>query len=252
MRRRALLVVTLLIGSAWAEGLVLRTASQVGLPHKYNRGKAGHQGFCIDYLQGLQQVDPGLSFTGLEQNLPTPRIEAELAASRLDVFVGLLKTPERAKVMRFIDSPGLYGVQHQVAIRADDDLLVNNFDDIRALGREGVILATRSTGYYSFLSAQRGLVIDVGTSDLTQSLHKLLKGRGRMVYEAGANLRRVIEANGLAEQVRILPAVFHREQQAVACSPSLPEASVARLSAAMNVLEASGEAQRLRLAYGLA
>ncbi|MDR7333176.1 hypothetical protein [Roseateles asaccharophilus] len=99
MRRRLALPLSLLLGwlqpMAHAEALLLRLAAQTGLPHKYNVGGEGQPGFCLEYIQALSQVDPGLRCSGLDDMLPTLRIEQELAAGRVEVFFGMLKTPER-------------------------------------------------------------------------------------------------------------------------------------------------------------
>jgi len=145
----------------------------------------------------------------------------------------------------------LYNVRHQVAVRADDPVDVRDFADIRALGAQGVILATRASGYPSFLAGQPGLIVDAGAADDAQNLRKLLGGRGRFFYQSDATLRHVIEAEGLQERVRILPAVFHADAELLAHAPGLAPERLARVVAAMRTLELNGTAARLRAAYGL-
>lgn len=253
VRRRSLLTLPLALGvrHAGADEVLLRTVAQAGMNLKFNTGSDGPPGFCFDYIHALQRVDAGLRFSGLEGALPLPRIESDLAAERIDLFFGLLKTRERVARFRFIDAPALYQVRHQVAVRADDGIEVRGFDDIRALGAQGVILATRSTGCLSFLAAQPGLHIDAGAMDDARNLRKLVGGRGRFFYQTDATLRHVIEAEGLQGRVRILPAVFHDDAQLLAHAPGLAPERLARVVAAMRALELQGMAARLRVAYGL-
>lgn len=252
MRCRPLIALPLaLAAGSSAAGEVLRTVAQSGLRLKFNVSCEGPPGFCVDYVQALQRIDAGLQFSGLDEALPMPRIETDLAAARIDLFFALMKTRERAARFRFIDSPALYSVRHQVAVRADDAVDVRSFDDIRALGDQGVILATRSTGYPSFLAEQPGLRVDDGATDNARNLRKLLGGRGRFFYQSDATLRHVIEAEGLQGRVRILPAVFHTDSQLLAHAPSLAPERLARVVAAMRTLELNGTAARLRAAYAL-
>lgn len=240
-----------LAAGAAAAGEALRTVAQSGMNLKFNVSGEGPPGFCIDYIQALQRVDPGLQFSGLDDALPLTRIEGDLAAERIDLFFALLKTRERAARFRFVEVPALYNVRHQVAVRADDAVSVRNFDDIRALGPQGVILATRSTGYPNFLADQPGLIVDAGASDNLRNLRKLINGRGRFFYQSDATLRHLIEAEGLQASVRILPAVFHADSQLLAHSPGLAPERLARVITAMRAIELNGNAARLRAAYGL-
>ncbi|MBI3348869.1 MAG: transporter substrate-binding domain-containing protein [Burkholderiales bacterium] len=255
MRRRLALPLGLLLG--WmppvrADLLLLRSAAQSGFPHKYNVGGAGQPGFCIEYIQALSQTDPELVFSGLDEMLPTLRIEQELAAGRVEVFFGMLKTPEREALYRFADNPRIYTIHHQVAVRAADLQAdqVHGIDDLRAAAGHRVILATRGSGYANLLRDQ-GLHVDDGATSVDQNLRKLISGRSRFLYDSESSLRRAIEANGLQAQVRILPAVLRRQDLLLAYTPALSAERLARILAAMRALEASGGAARLRLAYGL-
>lgn len=256
MRRRFLLPLGLLLGGlpgANAQPLLLRTVAQVGFPHKYNVGGEGPPGFCIEYIQALAPIDPGLAFGGLDEMLPTLRIEQELAAGRVDVFFGMLKTPEREALYRFADSPRLYTIHHQVAVLASDSLAdqVRGVDDLQTAAAGRVILATRGSGYATYLREQLGLTVDDGATSVDQNLRKLVGGRARFLYDSESSLRRAILANGLQAQVRILPTVFRRQDLLLAHSAQLAAERVARVLAAMRTLEANGGAARLRAAYGL-
>ncbi|MCE4557491.1 substrate-binding periplasmic protein [Roseateles cellulosilyticus] len=254
-RRRTLLAASL----AWSTGVSaaapvvrLKTVAEAGAPHKFGPPGAASSGFCLAYMRALTDHDPHLQLDGLDRYLPVLRIERELALGSLDVFFGLLKTPARLERFRFIDQPALYVSRHRAAVRADDHDAdaVRNFDDIRALGDDGVVLATRGTAYTSFLLQQSGLKVDDGATDHLQNLRKLLKGRGRFFYQSEGMIRQLIQAEGLQDQVRMLPAVFAAEPLLVAVSPTVQPARLARLTAAMQAIEANGTAARLRASHG--
>lgn len=254
--RRTVLAALLSVGAgvpAAEPGVVLRTAAEAGVPHKFGRPGDVPAGFCTDYIRALLARDAGLQFEGLQQYLPVLRIERELAAGTLDVFFGLLSTAARLERFRFIEQPPLYISRHRVAVRADDHEVdgVQGFDDIRALGEQGVVLATRGTAYTSHLLRQPGLRVDDGANDHLQNLRKLLRGRGRFFYQSEPMLRQLIQAEGLQGQVRLLPAVFAAEPLLVARATTLEPARLARLTAAMQALEADGTAARLRAQYRL-
>ncbi|WP_277592364.1 transporter substrate-binding domain-containing protein [Roseateles saccharophilus] len=252
MRRRSLLAAPLALAAARAGAVESpRASARAGAVLKCNVGGDGPPDFCVDYIRALQRVDPALQLTGLEEALPMARVEADLAAERLDLFFALLKTRERAARFGFVEAPALYNVRHQVAVRADDRIDVRGFDDIRALGAQGVVLATRASGCLSFLAEQPGLIVDAGAADNLQNLRKLLGGRGRFFYQADATLRHLVEAEGLQDRVRILPAVFHADAELLAHAPGLAPERLARITAAMRALELNGTAARLRSAYGL-
>lgn len=233
--------------------LVLRTASEAGVPHKFGRPGAASAGFCVDYARALSALDAGLRFEGLDQFLPVLRIERELAAGTLDVFFGLLKNPDRLARFRFIDQPPLYMSRHRAVVRAQDHEVdsVRGFDDIRRLGDRGVVLATRGTAYASYLHRQGGLKVDDGATDHRQNLLKLLRGRGRFFYQSEGMLRQLVQDPGAQDKVRILPAVFAEQPLLVAYAAALDAGHVARLAQAMNELEADGTAARLRAVHDL-
>jgi polar amino acid transport system substrate-binding protein len=229
---------------------VLQTASQAGIPFKFSLKTPDKPGICIEIIQALTRLDAELRFAGLERDLPLKRIESDLLSGQLDVFFALIRTPER-EALRFLSSTALYAVRHQVAVRADDSVNVSSFEDIRSLGREGVILTTQGTAYPQYLDDFKGLYVDASTTSNTQLLKMLLAGRGRFFYQGDSTLRNQIKADGLEAQVRILPAVFKVDEQLLAYSPKLPPQRLERLRKALETLQKSGELLRLRARYGL-
>lgn len=233
--------------------LRLRSCSQAELPLKFDLGNAERPGICVEIIQALQRLDPGLLFDGLQRSLPLKRVAQELVTHQLDVFFSMIDTPERLRLgVDFLDAPVLYESRHQVAVRADDPIQVRSLRDIAALGDQGVVLTTHGTAYAEYLQGQPGLQLSRLTLSNSRNLKMLLLGRGRFFYHAGTTLRSQIALEGLEGRVRVLPTVFKVDAQRVAFSRRLAPAARQRVVAALRLLEQRGELQALRERYGLA
>jgi ABC-type amino acid transport substrate-binding protein len=194
-------------------------------------------------------VDPDIKFTGMDTLTPLPRIVAELASGgSLDAFCGLLKTPERAAQVNFLDIP-IYTLRHKVAVRADDTVNVKTFDDIRKLGTNNTIAATQGLVYASYLQQQGGLTVDDASKDPSANFKKLLAERVRFYYNAEATLIEYIDNDKLQGKVKILPTVFKEENQYFVASKSLPAATVDKLRAALDKLSKQGELAKIFARY---
>ncbi|GAB3254261.1 substrate-binding periplasmic protein [Chitinimonas naiadis] len=251
MRRLIISLIPVFLFCHAAEPLLLRTASQAGNSVKFNLASTDEPGICVEILRAMERVDTDLHFTGLDQEKPLLRIESELANGQIEVFFGLLRTADRQQKMRYIDHTPLYVIRHQVAVRADDSVAVETFEDIRALGQNGLILVPMGTAYIDYLKRQGGLILDIGSNSNVDNFKKLLAGRGRFFYQADTTLKRYIRDQKLVGQVRILPAVFRLEPQMLVTSRQLSEDKVARLSSALAALAKSGELQRIQRKYGV-
>lgn len=248
MLRLLLLVLVCVSGPVQAGLVVLRTASQEGLRAKFDIGSRERPGVCIEIMQALQRLDPELHFTGIADSMSTARVEKELETGRLDVFFGFLKTPERLRRFQFADPP-LFMQSSRVAVRSDDPVRVMSFDDIRALGLNGVILATQGTAHVSFLNKQGGLIVDDGARTSDANLRKLVMGRGRFYYQGDLNLGFDIQAYGYAGRVRMLPVTFNHEGQYVVFSRRVSAVVVARVARGLQELERRGELQAIYRRY---
>ncbi|RZL28625.1 MAG: hypothetical protein EOP35_25940, partial [Rubrivivax sp.] len=71
----------------------LRTVQQAGAIVKYDpAGAPSRPGLCMEVLRAVEQVDPRLSFTDLERQVPLKRVERLLAEGAVDAFFCLLKS----------------------------------------------------------------------------------------------------------------------------------------------------------------
>jgi len=244
-----LIGIALLFGGALeAAALELRTAAQRSAPKYYQAEPGGPvQGLCVDILQALEALTPGLTIGGYQHFLPSARIYADLRSGDLDLFCGSGKTDTRVQQVRYLEPP-LYPVRHRLAARRDDPVRVGTLAELRALGTEGVVLTYLNSATHHFLLQQPGLQIDEG-SDLTNLFDRLLLGRGRFIYYHDLGLNHYIRSHRLEPRVRLLPASFRHYHHYLVASERLPEAVIAELQRALAVLAARGELQRLYQQY---
>jgi len=234
---------------ACADSIVYKTVSQEANTVKFDPQNAQAPGLSVEIMQALEAADPSIHFSGTDQFYPLKRVVSEMDQGKIDIFIGLVKSPGRADKLRFIASPILYVQQDQVAVRANDPVVVSNFDDIRKLKAEGVIGVPQGSILADYLQGVGGLNIDDGAVSLISTLKKLNLGRVRFVYSGGAVLRKTIDDLQLQGQIKVLPAVLHEESLQIAVSRSLDPAKLARLQAALDEIARNGELGRLRTKY---
>ena len=231
--------------------LVLNTVSSPA-PPRYSvitqDGRKVVTGLCIDIMRAIEKIDPEIRFSGEQQTMPQARASSLMERGELDVLFCLNKNAEREKKFLVVE-PALYEVHYKLAVRSDDEVDVQSFDDIRKLGSQGIILVNFDTASVKFLQDIGGLKID--SSGLTQevNLRKLVGGRGRFYYRHELGLRGELEAGGFSREVKLLPAVLDRQEQFVIFSRSADPAAVARVEKALERLKVSGELAKLKAKY---
>ncbi len=248
---RQWLALCLLAGAsalAGAQPLVLRTVAQEGNAPKFNLGDSQRPGYCPELMQAVQRLDPGISFTGLDQSSSIKRIEGLLGSDQIDVFCGLARTTQRETQMAFIPVP-VYVTRHRIAVRADDPLQIHQLEALRELTADTPVLVNRGSLYEEVLVKLGGVPIDNSLSDPPTSLRKLINKRGRAYYYSELELQYYINAGGLGDKLRLLPKVFREDRPLFAVSQSLAPASVARLRKALERLSADGTIQRIVAGY---
>jgi len=200
-----LLVAALFIGQVdtpLAAAMEITTAAQDS-PPKYYMAKNGEvAGICVDIIHAIEEVDPGLRFSGYGQFKPFKRLQMSLARGGIDIFFGFRKTPARKKKFIFVDIP-LYTINYVVAARSDDAVEMRNVGDLRKLSAHGKVLTVFASAASGFLEKQNGLVFESGAKSPTALLKMLLVGRGRFAFYHDLGLRYIIGKEGLGEKIRI-------------------------------------------------
>ncbi len=227
----------------------VRTAAQANSEPKYvvliQNGKDSVGGLCVDIMRAIERVDPGIRFTGDQEWQSLVRLESSLVDGTLDAGCGLIRTPARAPKLNFIEPP-LFPVKYLLAVRANDNIQVTNWDQIRKLGNQGVILSIKNFGgVLSHLEKSGGLQIDAGGANAAVNLNKLIAGRGRFFIHRSPGMQAEIARNGMSDKVKLLPTAFYHEQFHLAVAKTLPPGVAERLSKAIVQLITSGDMARM-------
>lgn len=238
------------LGPGLTFGIELKTGAQKSSPKFFLNEEGEMCGLEIDIMRALEEGVEGLEFVGAKGReisfIPWKRQQKAVEIGELDVIFGFAKTDARLKRgFVYIDTP-LYTVRNVVAVRADDPVRVDDFEDIVALGDEGVILAVSGTGNLNFLERHElPLKIDSSAQSPQQTLNMLLLGRGRFFFYHDLGLKHMVEQAGLLDEIKILPARLRTFTHHMAFSPEVSPALVARIEEALKGLEERGELQRL-------
>jgi ABC-type amino acid transport substrate-binding protein len=225
--------------------LQLRTAAQEGTEPKFIQdGRDRIAGLCIDIMRAIEQVDPSLRFVGDQQWKPLIRAYSELESGMEDVQCAVQRTAEREKRFSFIGPP-LYAIEYHLLVRRNDHLSIANWDDVRKLAPNGVVLINRGFAAGDIIGAMGGIEVDASSSHPELNLQKLIAGRGRLYFHRGPGLAKLLERSGTGDKVKILPQVMYSATLYFAASKQLNKQARERLAAALFVLEKKGELERL-------
>jgi polar amino acid transport system substrate-binding protein len=162
-------------GEAGRQPILLRTAAQAATERKFIRlverpgGEIEVAGLCVDIHRAIERVEPGIRFVGDQRLLPAIRVEAELMYGALDAGCGFSRTLEREDRLVFVGPP-LFLVQYHLAVRADDDVAVRDWDDVRRLRKDEGILTTHGFGAVTRLRQVGGLHVDSGGVDAVNNM----------------------------------------------------------------------------------
>jgi ABC-type amino acid transport substrate-binding protein len=203
-------------------------------------------GLCVDILRAIERVEPDIRFSGDQRWMPMARIEAELAGGVQDVAPCLVRNPEREARFAFLEPP-LFPVGFSLAVRADDEVQIKNWDDVRKLGSNGTVLAVKGSGIIArtqMLAAGIRFDADAATPEL--NLRKLLAGRGRFFYHATPILRHEIRRANLQDKVKLLTPPMDVTAAYLALGWHVPPETADKLRRALLRLQSSGELMRLQ------
>ncbi len=226
---------------------VLRTAAQLHSEPKFVEQRDGVTGLCVDILRALENVDGGLRFSGTDDWMPLARIEKLLEVGALDVSCGQQITPSRQAHFT-IPPVVLFTVNWQLAVRANDTVRVNDWDDVRRLGDEGIVLVNFGFGAATRLAAMPGLKVDSSGRESGENLLKLLAGRGRFFYYRSPGFKD--ELRPFKGRVKVLPAVMDSTPYYLLVGRHVSAPVSERIAAGLHTLERSGELRRLFLRWG--
>jgi glutamate/aspartate transport system substrate-binding protein len=226
---------------AHAQPVEIRIAGQEALMPKWVHLRNGPAGICPDILAALERVEPRLHFSGYRQSRSLTGIETGLENGSLDAACGLVPSPRRRAIGQAA-GPAIYVVRHRLVARAGDDADIHSVGDLARL--DALVIAQRGAVFSDELRAA-GIRIDDATDDNGVNLRKLLAGHGRFLDINELTLKYYLHGGGLAQRVRILPAVLKEEPTYFWVSRKADPAIGRLLGAALKKLKASGELARI-------
>lgn len=235
--------------SSQAASIVIRTSLQDSIPKYMQTADKEFKGICLDIMRAIEEVDPSIRFEYEKSLVPFARISRDLEVGSIDVFFGMVWNEEREELFSFIQ-PALYPTYNLLVVRADDPITtLASIDEVRALGRNGVILVDRATAHQAFLEEIGGLTIDSGGGNRRENLAKLMGQRGRFYYSTDIGLIGTIEEMELQDKVRFLPLVLVEDFQYAAFSQHASAETKERVSNALAVLQENGTLALIRARY---
>jgi polar amino acid transport system substrate-binding protein len=247
---RALVVAQLCLFTQLAFGVTeMRTAAQNASEPKFialvdEDGRKSVGGICIDIMRAMERIAPEIRFVGDQTWQPLKRLEAMVENGNLDVACGLLHGVARETKFNYIEPP-LFPVNYYLIVREDDDVQVENWNDVRKLGAQGVILVINGFGIINRLNELGGLTIDSGAYDSKANLDKLLARRGRFYLHRSPGINAEIRKAGMQGKVKILPTPMHTESFHMVVSKKLPAETVEAIRKAIVTLDRNGELKRI-------
>ena len=210
MTLRIILLLCLLVLTARAIGAteVFHTAAQQASSPKYVTLPDGHVGgICVDLFRLMEAREPALRIEGDQRFLPLRRLEKKVQHGQLDFICGVGESPARRDHF-IVLTPAIFTVRYHLAVRSDDPVEIHRWEDVRALGQQGIILINHGSGAIARLQAIGGLIIDNGGVGRKGNYDKLLMKRGRFVYYRSPGFESDLREHGLGERIRILPTVM--------------------------------------------
>jgi polar amino acid transport system substrate-binding protein len=226
----------------------LRVAAQTAAEPKYilqnQEGKAVMGGLCIDIMHAIEKIEPKLKFAMDPEWQPLVRLEAGIASDKLDAICGLIRSKYFEAKYLLVPQP-LFTVKYYLAVRADDNVRIDNWGDVRKLGDQGVVLAISGFGVVNKLRDLGGLRIDSSGKDSITNIQKLIAGRGRFFYHRSPGIRAEIKKSGYTDKVKLLPTVMDTEEFYMAMAKTMPPEVIEKMRKALLQLENNGELKRL-------
>jgi len=228
--------------------VVFRTAAQESSEPKYlivnKSGESAIGGICVDIFRKIEKLNLDIRFEGDQTWMPRARIDSHAKAGNIDVICGLQKISRNTALYDFLPTQ-LFSVDYLLAVRADDNVSVENWDDIRRLGDDGIILALRGFGIVDIIQNLGGLTVDAGATSSTSNLRKLIRGRGRFYCHRSPGIRQAVISAGLQDQIRIISKPVHSEKFFMGVRKNLPAEQNKKISTALLLLEQSGELRKI-------
>ncbi|WP_421144322.1 substrate-binding periplasmic protein [Aeromonas dhakensis] len=228
---------------------IYRTAAQPESAPKYTQmadGRIG--GLCVELFRLMEQQEPALRIEGDQHFIPLKRLEKRVRFGQLDFLCGVGDNPVRRNHFLYLQPP-IFTVRYHLAVRSDDPVEIRHWNDVRALGKAGIILVNHGSGAIERLQAIQGLIIDSGGSSSAANYDKLLMKRGRFVYYRSPGIEADLQRHHLSDQIRILPVAMETIPFYILFYQRTSPARLALFTSTLQRLADRGELARLAERY---
>lgn len=246
----ALVWLCLLPGLQPATAQSLRTAAQRGVPVKYAPGNAERPGLCSEVMDLVEQIDPGLRFSGRNQSATLRRVELMLERGEIDVFFCLLDTPERRRRFDYLSVP-LYRIRPLLVQRAEDRSTPLTLAELAQSSRGRPVLVAQGSVLAQML-ARAGVTINDGANSDEAALRMLALGRVDFVFGQDMTLLPLLHQPEFAGRLRVSEgSLFEIEPHYAVVGRHVSKILVQRLETALQTLERQGRLRALAEKYQL-
>jgi ABC-type amino acid transport substrate-binding protein len=237
-----LLVFTSSMG--WSAETVLRTAYQQDSPPRFFMEGGKDKGICIDLINALNEKLSKQSIRIMSTGTHTlARINAMMDKNELDLFVGLMKTPEREQKFVFSSVP-VFGVRGQFAKLASDPFEYTGAMSVRGM-RVGVL---RGAAINQLITKMPDIGI-VETTTIRESLMKLRDHEVDLVFYHDLGLGWDIRDGGFTGKIVLANQPFEADSQWIMFTNIVPYNVRAPIANALLDLDREGTIDKILKAY---
>ncbi len=175
---------------------------------KTGDGKVG--GICVDIMKRVADV-PNIDINYKTDFLPNKRLMFWAIAGRYD-FVACIGQLESKAVQRvaIYSKTQLFNYDYVAVARKGDNVSISSLDDVRALGKDGMLLIPSNLSIVERLKKEGGFIIDDGVGPIEKNLKKLLHNRGRFVVASSIQIKWALKRKEFQGKFRQLPFIFKR------------------------------------------
>ena len=231
-------------GIGWSAETILRTGYQQDSPPRYFVDGGKDKGVCIDLINALNEKlskqNIRIMSTG---TYSLARINAMMEKNELDVFVGLMKTPEREQKFIFSSVP-VFGVRGQFAKLASDP-----FEYTGEKSVHGMRVSVLRGAAINQLITKMPDIRTVETATIHESLLKLREREVDLVFYHDLGLGWDIKDGGFTGQIVLANQPFEADSQYIMFTKIVPQNVRAPIANALLDLDREGTIDKILKAY---
>ncbi len=207
-------------------GLELKTDFQDSAPKYFTNKEGKIVGICVDIIDELNKrlKSSDIMIVLQDKNnpfIPFKRLQSDLEAGNIDIFVGFAKDEKRADLYKFVKTPA-YMVQSTFAKLKKDKYEFTTKESLA--GKKISYIVGSATG--DQISKVENIIGD--TSDnLDVALRKLAEGRVDLVFYHTLGMGYTIKELGFSDKITFTKKAFEEYAHYIAFSKKIPDNVIA-------------------------